>query len=88
MPNSKQALKRHRQSLVNRNRNRVHSKTMRSQIKNFLASLEGGDKEAAAVVLAETVSRIDVTGKRGIIHKNKANRLKSRLTARFNRAFA
>ena len=88
MPNSKQALKRHRQSLVSRNRNRLHAKTMRTQIKNFLKSLESGDKDAAASVLAETVSRIDKTGKRGIIHKNKASRLKSRLTARFNRAFA
>lgn len=88
MPNSKQALKRHRQSIERRIRNRVHAKTMRSQIKNFLKSLEAGDKEAAATVLAQTVSRIDVTGKRGIIHKNKASRLKSRLTARFNRAFA
>jgi small subunit ribosomal protein S20 len=88
MPNIKSAAKRHRQSLKRRNRNRFHKGTMRTHIKKLHASIEAGDKDSAQEALKTVVSIIDKTGKRGIIHKDKADRLKSRLTTRFNRAFS
>ena len=88
MANIKSAMKRHRQSLVRRDSNRFHKGTMRTHIKKLLKAIEAGDKDVAAEVLKATLSQIDKTGKRGIIHTNKADRLKSRLTNRYNRAFA
>lgn len=88
MANIKSAMKRHRQSLVRRTRNRFHKSTVRTQIKRLLKAIEAGDKDVATQALNATLSQIDKTGKRGTIHTNTANRLKSRLTNRFNRAFA
>lgn len=88
MANSKSATKRIRQNELNRTRNRVHKTAMRTKIKQFLLTLENKDKDASAEALKVVVSRIDKTGKRGIIHKNTADRLKSRLTNRYNRTFA
>jgi small subunit ribosomal protein S20 len=87
MANIKSAMKRNRQNVNRRTRNRFHRSTMRTEIKTFLASVESGDKEAADAALRVTISKIDQTGKRRTIHPRKADRLKARLTRRFNRAF-
>jgi small subunit ribosomal protein S20 len=88
MANIKSAMKRGRQNDKRRVRNRFHRSTMRTEIKAFLTSVEAGDKEAADAALRKTISKIDETGKRRMIHPRKADRLKARLTKRFNQAFA
>lgn len=87
MPNIKSAIKRHRQSLERRSRNRQHRSSMRNKIKNFDRQVKDGNKEAAEAALTEALSKIDRTSKRKVIHTNTADRLKSRLTLRFNKAF-
>lgn len=87
MPNIKSAIKRHTQSLKRRANNREHRSATRTSIKNFLTSIAAGDKTAATEALQKALSRIDKTGKLGVIHPKTADRLKSRLTLRFNRAF-
>ena len=56
--------------------------TMRTSIKVFLKSLENEDKEEAAKSYREAVSKIDQSARKGLEHRNKAARLKSRLNAR------
>ncbi len=56
--------------------------TMRTSIKVFLKSLENEDKEEAAKSYREAVSKIDQSVRKGLEHRNKAARLKSRLNAR------
>ncbi len=75
------AKKRVRQNEKRRLRNRYYAKTGRTFIKNFRA-LE--DKEEAQKKLPEMYSMIDKLWKRGIIHKNKAANLKSKLTKKVN----
>jgi len=87
MANIKSAAKRYRQSEVRRARNRSHRSAMRTVIKKFNAQVEAGNKEEAQQALTDALSRIDRTGKLRVIHRNTADRLKSRLTLRFNKAF-
>lgn len=54
----------------------------RTFIKKVLAAVEAGDKEQAQVAYQNAVEVIDKTASKGLIHKNKAARHKSRLNAR------
>ncbi|HEY6503932.1 MAG TPA: 30S ribosomal protein S20 [Chitinophagaceae bacterium] len=65
-----------RQASKRRERNKYYGKTTRNAIRD-LKELKG--KEAGKK-LPEVASMIDKLAKRGIIHKNKAANLKSKLT--------
>jgi small subunit ribosomal protein S20 len=59
-----------------------HMRTrLRTQIKNVLRAIDAGDREAALSAYQAAVPVIDSTADKGIIHKNKAARHKSRLNA-------
>ena len=66
-----------RQSSKRRDRNRYYGKTTRNAIRDMKAST---DKKVYEEQLINVVSMIDKLAKRGIIHKNKAANLKSKLT--------
>jgi small subunit ribosomal protein S20 len=66
-----------RQAAKRRERNRYHGKTTRNAIRE-LNKIE--DKEQIKAKLPTIVSQIDKLAKRGIIHKNKAANLKSKLS--------
>ncbi|NCI51015.1 30S ribosomal protein S20 [Sediminibacterium roseum] len=66
-----------RQATKRRDRNRYYGKTTRNAIRDMKAT---SDKKGYEEQLPEVVSMIDKLAKRGIIHKNKAANLKSKLT--------
>lgn len=76
------ALKAHRQSLKNRERNRQFRSRLRNALKSVRAAVDGEDLAAAKTALKETVSLIDKMTSKGVIHRNAAGRYKSRLTIR------
>ena len=76
------ALKAHRQSLKNRDRNRQFRSRLRSTLKNVRAAIDGGDAAAAKDSLKQSISLIDKMVAKGVIHRNAAGRYKSRLTVR------
>ena len=82
MANSAQARKRTRQA----ERRRAHNASLRSAartaIKKTLKAIRHGDREAAQAVYRQAVPVIDRIAGKGLIHKNKAARHKSRLNAR------
>ena len=82
MANIKSAKKRARQAIGRRARNMAKRSRMRTSIKKVLAAVAAGDKEAAQSAYQEAVPEIDRMAGRGIIHKNKAARHKSRLHAK------
>lgn len=82
MANSPQARKRARQAESHRLRNVAHRSTVRTYIKKVVTAIESGDKEAAASALASAQPVIDKMVGKGIMHRNKAARHKSRLAAR------
>lgn len=81
MANTAQARKRARQSVKVNAHNSALRSTLRTAIKKVIKAVEAGDKAAAMVVYQENVSVIDRIADKKIIHKNKAARHKSRLTA-------
>jgi small subunit ribosomal protein S20 len=76
------ALKAHRQSLKNRDRNRQFRSRLRSTLKNVRAAIDGNDQAAAKDSLKASISLIDKMVAKGVIHRNAASRYKSRLTVR------
>ncbi len=82
MANSPQARKRARQEMVRRERNVEHKSKFRTVIKNTVYAIEAGDKEKASEMFKIAVPVIDSTVSKGLIHKNKAARHKSRLNKR------
>ena len=76
------ALKAHRQSLDNRERNRQYRSHLRSALKSIRAAIDGNDLAGAKTALKQTISLIDKMANKGIIHRNAAGRYKSRLNRR------
>ena len=85
MPNHKSAEKRVRQSEKRRMINRAHRTKVRTYIKKLRAALDGTGEDIQKV-LPETISVIDKSVQKGVLHRNAAARYKSRLTARANQA--
>ena len=85
MANHKSALKRMRQNDKRRLRNRLHRGRMRTQIKKFRVAVAAGDVDSASAELGKTISLVDRTRTKGVIHKNAAARTVSRLQSAFNR---
>jgi small subunit ribosomal protein S20 len=81
MANSAQAIKRARQAEKQRKHNASLRSTLRTAIKKVRKAIEAGDKAAAQAVLQDSTSVIDRIADKRIIHKNKAARHKSRLSA-------
>lgn len=81
MANSAQARKRARQSEKQRQHNASQRSEFRTAVKKIIKAVEAGDKSAAQVVYQQSVSVIDRIADKNIVHKNKASRHKSRLSA-------
>jgi small subunit ribosomal protein S20 len=81
MANTAQARKRARQAVKTNAHNASLRTMLRTAIKKITKSVEAGDKAAATAAFAENVSVIDRIADKNIIHKNKASRHKSRLSA-------
>ncbi len=81
MPNSNSAKKRHRQSQQRRLRNRVARSAVKTQVRKVRDAIGAGSLETAEAELRLTAKRLDKTAARGIIHRNVAARVKSRLVA-------
>ena len=79
------ALKAHRQSLKNRERNRQYRSRLRNALRSIRVAIDGKDLTAAKSALKETISLIDKMASKGIIHRNAAGRYKSRLSTRLAR---
>ena len=79
MANIKSARKRARQSEVHRKRNASHLSAMRSAIKTLSKAVAAGDKAAAAAALSRSMSTVDRTASKGVIHRNVASRAKRQL---------
>ena len=81
MANSAQARKRARQSVKQNAHNSSLRSELRTAIKKVTKAIEAGDKVAAQSVFSASTSIVDSIADKKIIHKNKAARHKSRLSA-------
>ena len=76
MANHKATKKDVRQASKRRDRNKFYGKTTRNAIRD----LKSANGKEATEKLPDVISMIDKLAKRGVIHKNKAANLKSKLT--------
>ena len=81
MANTKNAMKAMRQAQKRRERNRLYGKTTRNAVKQLRAVSK---KDEALKMYPDVISLVDKLAKRGVIHKKKADNLKSGLMKKIN----
>ncbi len=79
MANSPQAKKRARQAEKSRTLKTGQRSMVRTAIKKVIAAVEAGDADKAKAAYSSAVPVIDRMADKGVLHKNKAARQKSRL---------
>ena len=84
MANHKSALKRHRQSLVRRSRNRAIKSVLKSSIKAVNVAVEQESAEEARAALKVAIPTIGKAASKGTLNKFNASRKVSRLTRKVN----
>lgn len=82
MANHVSSLKRARQTEKKTAVNRANKSKLRGTLRALREALAAGNKEAVVKQYRETVSVIDKSVQKGVIHKNTASRYKGRLNAR------
>jgi small subunit ribosomal protein S20 len=82
MANHVSSLKRARQTITKTAINRANKSKLRGTLRAMRESIAAGDKKAAAEQYRTTVSLLDKSVQKGVLHKNTASRYKSRLNAR------
>jgi small subunit ribosomal protein S20 len=85
LANHKSALKRNRQSLVRRDRNRTNRTKVKTAEKKIDAAIEVESVEQAQEALVAAVPIIERAAVKGAFHKKTASRKVSRLTQRVNK---
>ncbi len=80
MPITKSAKNALRQSIRRREHNLNGKKNLTEALKGYKKLVAAGKKDEAAKYLAQVYKTADKLVKTGVIHKNRANRLKSRLS--------
>ena len=81
MANIKSAEKRAKQAVQRRAHNMAARSRLRGSIRKVLTAIQAGDKTAATAAYRAAQPVIDTMVTKGIIHRNKAARHKSRLAA-------
>jgi small subunit ribosomal protein S20 len=82
MAHSKQALKRARQSVEIRAKNRAQQSALKGQVKRTEAAIDAGDPAKIDAELRLAQKHIDKAAKRRVIHPNAAARKKAALASR------
>lgn len=82
MANSPQARKRARQAESRRQRNASQRSALRTAIKKVISAVNTGDAATAKTAFEAAVPVIDSAAGKGLIHRNKAARHKSRLNSK------
>ncbi len=88
MANTKQAKKRVRQAEKRRQHNASQRAEMRTYVKQTRNAIDAGEKDNAATHIKAAIASLDKMANRGLIHKNKAARTKSRLSQQLRAKFA
>jgi small subunit ribosomal protein S20 len=81
MPNNRNAAKAMRQANKRRLRNRAARTSMRTVVRKVHEAVEAKDPAAVEAALKTAAKKLDQAASKKFIHRNKAARLKSRLSA-------
>ena len=86
MANHDSAVKKHRQDEKKRMVNRINRSKMKNKIKALKKKVDVGQRDEAVKLLPQAISIIDMTVRKGTIHKNTGSRYKSRLLGLINKS--
>ena len=86
MANTQSAIKRIRSSERKRKINQVHRSRARTYVRRTRQLIARGDFEEAEAMAQQAASALDKAAQKGIIHKNRAARSKSRLIKQLHQA--
>ena len=82
MANHVSSLKRARQTETKTAVNRANKTKLRSSLRTLREAITAGDKKTLQASYSQTVSVLDKSVQKGVLHKNTASRYKARLNAR------
>lgn len=86
MANTQSAIKRIRSSERKRKTNQVHRSRARTYVRRTRQLIARGDLQEAEAMAQQAASALDKAAQKGIIHKNRAARSKSRLMKQLDQA--
>lgn len=84
MANIKSQIKRNRQNLKRRDLNRVYRGRARTALKKARLAIQSGNVEEARAATQVATKALDKAAAKGVFHKNKTARQKSRLMQHLN----
>lgn len=82
MANIQSQVKRNRQNLVRRERNKAVRSMLKTYTKRFDQAIESGDRELAEEAYRVAAKHFDKAATRNVIHRNKAANKKSQMARR------
>jgi small subunit ribosomal protein S20 len=82
MANIQSQIKRNRQALVRRDRNKAVRSQLKTHMKRFRTAAESGDAEAAATAFTQAARSLDKAAQKGVVHANFAANKKSKMAKR------
>lgn len=88
MANTKSAKKRIKVTQTKTLRNQRIKSALKTMIKKFEVSLENNDISNATSEFSQITKALDMATSKGVLHRNKAARKKSRLALKLNKAQA
>ncbi|MBE0606008.1 MAG: 30S ribosomal protein S20 [Deltaproteobacteria bacterium] len=86
MARIKSGVKRHKQSLKRRTRNRHVRSTVKTAVKDVRSEIARGAGEKSAELLSKAASVLARAGSKGVLHKKTASRKVSRLAKAVHKA--
>ncbi|WP_010270437.1 30S ribosomal protein S20 [Paenibacillus senegalensis] len=88
MPNIKSAIKRVKTSEKRRLQNASQKSALRTAVKAFDQAADSSNTQSAQEALHAAIKKLDKAASKGLIHKNAANRKKSRMAKKLNQLSA
>jgi small subunit ribosomal protein S20 len=82
MANIVSQIKRNRQAVVRRDRNKAVRSSLKTHLKNFRTLADSGDAEAASAAYRVAARKLDKAAQRGVVHPNFAANKKSKMAQR------
>lgn len=79
MANIASQMKRNRQTIVRRERNKTSRTALKTYLKHFHTAVDAGDAEAAAAAFRTAARKLDKAAQKGIVHRNYAANKKSKM---------
>ena len=84
MANIASQMKRNRQNIARRDRNRAVRSNVKTHLRLFRKAVDSGDRDSAAEAYHKAARRLDKAAEKGVVHRNFAANKKSKMAKALN----